>query len=829
MTRQPIRWTSYLVAAFLFIFVLILFRDLIPASRILFTTDNNIGVLRLAQDAVRSGIPGVWLDNALVGTPMGVLSITWTNLLLAIFPLEFYNDWIYAIYLLTGSLALFAFLRGHGVRAEAALVGILTALWIGSNFTTIYAGHTAKFGILMMASVFMLCVQRIGPSGLAWSALAGIAMGFMFLEQADVALFVGLGMAAYALFHLFRAFPRRWGRIAVCLSVMLLFWAGTCGYLLVSSYRVFVKDVATVSGDDPRAKWNYATQWSFPPEDTIDFVGPGFTGWRSGEPDGPYWGRMGQSAEWAASRQGFMNFRLDNVYLGAVPILLALFALFWRFTRRPDSDEAHASRCGEIGFWGLLAAMALILAFGKFTPLYALFYKLPAVSSVRNPYKFMALFQLAIGILTAHGLDLLLRNAERKTTGKKAAATPGWVRISAGFAWGFAVLFATLALANLGGLRSLAGRFAEWGPLAPVIARNITRSLGHAAVAGAAMGLVMRYLSPAKWTGRPLIPRLLAWVPALLVAGDALWLTPRYMMVLPAEAIADNEVIRVLKSAQPQERTALVSQDGFYNHWLTYLFPYHGIQAVNFTQMPRMPVDYQQFLQALGSQPLRLWQLFSVRHVVAPSAFLDAIARDPAARDLLEPVLRFKTEPADGFVRVVTTADTTTPHHVVLKMKATSPRIRLAAGWVAGEDLPRILKLLQTTHNPISDPVLIDPVHAVGLPPMSGSGSAGEAVLKTYRAGRMEIHTRAEAPALLRVTEKYDAGWTALVDGHPEPVRRCDFVFQCIQVPAGEHDIVLQYAPPSSGMWIQLVTMGVGAGLLGAVVSRARRSGKTTA
>ena len=827
MNRQPARWTAFLVPALLLAFTLIMFRELVPASRILFTTDNNIGVVRMAKEALPEAITGYWLDNVLAGTPSGLMPVTWSSILMAILPVQAYNDWIYAIYLLTGSLALFVFLRGHGLRREAALAGMLAAMWIGTNFTTIYAGHTAKFGILMMAPVFLLCIQRIGPTRFEWSALAGVAMAFMFLEQADVALFVGLGLAAYTLFHLVRTCRPRWGRIAVHLGVMLLFWIGMCGHQLLASYGVFVKDVAAFSGDDTTDKWNYVTQWSYPPEDTIDLVAPGFTGWRSGEPEGPYWGRMGQSAEWNTSRQGFMNFRLDNVYLGAVPILLALCALLWRLAGR--GGEEDDSRRGEVAFWGLFAAAALVLAFGKFTPVYSIFYKLPAVSSVRNPYKFMALFQLAIGILTAHGLDLLLRNAERKTTGKKAASTPGWVRISAGFAWGFAILFATLALANLGGLRSLTGRFAEWGQLAPVIARNIARSLGHAAVAGAAMGLVMRYLSPAKGTVRPLIPRLLAWGPALLVAGDALWLAPRYMMVLPAEAVAENEVIRLLKSVQPQERTALVSQDGFYNHWLTYLLPYHDIQAVNFTQMPRMPVDYQQFLQALGSQPLRLWQLFSVRHVLAPSAFLDAVARDPAARDLFEPVLRFRTEPADGFVRVVTTADTSTPHHVVLKMRATSPRIRLASGWAAGEDLPRILQLLQTTHNPISDPVLIDPVHAVGLPPMPGSGSAGEAVLKSYRAGRMEIHTRADVPGLLRVTEKYDAGWKALVDGHAETIRRCDFIFQCVWVPAGEHDIVLQYAPPSSGIWVQLVTMGLGLGALGVAFFRARPSETTDA
>jgi len=118
---------------------------------------------------------------------------------------------------------------------------------------------------------------------------------------------------------------------------------------------------------------------------------------------------MGRSAGWEQTKQGFMNFKLENTYLGIIPILLALFAVLG-IVRHPSSgvrrpDEAR--RRAEIIFWGCVAVITLLLAFGKFFPLYALFYKLPLVSSIRNPNKFLQVFQLALGILAAYGFDVI--------------------------------------------------------------------------------------------------------------------------------------------------------------------------------------------------------------------------------------------------------------------------------------------------------------------------------------------------------------------------------------------------------------------------------------
>ena len=65
---------------------------------------------------------------------------------------------------------------------------------------------------------------------------------------------------------------------------------------------------------------------------------PGWTGWRSGDEQGPYWGRMGRSDGYEQTRQGFMNFKLENVYVGAIPLLFAVLGLATAFGRRRGID-----------------------------------------------------------------------------------------------------------------------------------------------------------------------------------------------------------------------------------------------------------------------------------------------------------------------------------------------------------------------------------------------------------------------------------------------------------------------------------------------------------
>ena len=53
----------------------------------------------------------------------------------------------------------------------------------------------------------------------------------------------------------------------------------------------------------------------------------------------------------------------------------------------------------------------------------------------------------------------------------------------------------------------------------------------------------------------------------------------------------------------------------------------------------------------------------------------------------------------------------------------------------------------------------------------------------------------AATPALLMLSEVWDPGWSATVDGEPAPVLLADHVLRAVPVPAGEHTVTLTYEP----------------------------------
>ena len=404
---------------------LLLFYPLFIPGRCLFTTDDNLGMMPSIKNIMPQGFFGYWSDSFLLGVGGRVPFPMWATVFLWLMPGRFGFNWLHAFDLILASIALAMFLRGAGLHWMAIVLGAITAFWLGSNLTLTYAGHLGKFGALMFAAASLYGIRKTFDSDQPWlwSVVTGGFIGFMLMEQQDLALFFGLFLGAYALFRAVLVFRHSAGfkcfLILVPMGLVALIMSGAT---LMLVYTQNVSSIAAQQEDNPRQKWEFTTQWSWPPEESIDFIAPGYMGWRSGEADGPYWGRMGRSSGWEKTSQGFMNFKLENQYLGAIPLVFALFAVFIVLLsskfRRLDSGSCETNLANhenidwdnikpEVYFWFFAAVLSLLLSFGKHFPLYELFYQLPAVSNIRNPNKFLQVFQLAIGILAAYGAHLI--------------------------------------------------------------------------------------------------------------------------------------------------------------------------------------------------------------------------------------------------------------------------------------------------------------------------------------------------------------------------------------------------------------------------------------
>lgn len=825
-SRRPARpgvWIPVLVAVVL---TLLLFGPLWLNGQYHFTTDNNIGQTAVMRAALQAGgWFGQWNDSELLGVA-APSAPGWLWGLMWLLPVGLFHNLIHTVDLTLASLFLALFLRRRGIIGWAAALGILTAFWVGT-FTISYAGHIGKFGVMMFAPAFLWLADRAAGRGEDRAdrarrfldlALAGGALGLMFSEQADLALYVALLLSPYLPFAFLRERPGRWGRAlvhsAVAAAVALLvatpaLWAG---------YRAAVSGVAVM--ENPAAKWEYVTQWSFPPEEALDFLAPGFFGWRSGDPEGPYWGRIGRSEGWEKTHQGLMNFRLDSSYLGLIPVALGLLALglavfnvrrdaAGKGARPPPEDAVSAGRADAI-FWGVVALAALALAMGKYSPLYKLFYLLPGVSSVRAPVKMLHVFQLAAGILAAAGAQAVWIGGRRQTL--------GW------FARG---LFTVGVVLGLGALMLVMKRadwvaaFARegWGDAAAMIVAGQTWALAHAALLALLAGSAVTWAGGLNATPRH---RTLA-LAALVVLGmaDAFLLGRRFVTGLPRSAVAESELIRTLKQSQPMQRCALLTQEGFYNHWLTYLLPFHGVRSMNMTQMPRMSDDYKALLERLGRNPVRLWDVGGVDLVLAPAQAWDQIQKMDGWKDRLERIGGFDVapDPSGQYALPVSVAPGRTGSQVILRLRSPVPRYALCSAWATRADDQALARLADPAQ-PLPGEVAVAPESKLTPPPAGAvPGPAGRVRVLTSRPGRVELEVEADRPALLRIADKYDPEWRAWVDGRPTPLVRADFMLQAVPMETGSHRVLLAYRPSrvplaSAGAGLLVILAGLGATLI---------------
>ncbi|HEY3107708.1 MAG TPA: YfhO family protein, partial [Chloroflexota bacterium] len=94
-------------------------------------------------------------------------------------------------------------------------------------------------------------------------------------------------------------------------------------------------------------------------------------------------------------------------------------------------------------------------------------------------------------------------------------------------------------------------------------------------------------------------------------------------------------------------------------------------------------------------------------------------------------------------------------------------------------------------------------------PGPGGAASPGSAEVEREDGERVRVRVRAARPAFLVLADTFYPGWTARVDGVERPIRRADYLFRAVAVPAGEHVVDFSFEPLSFrvGALVSALTM----------------------
>ncbi|MBA3643324.1 MAG: YfhO family protein [Chloroflexia bacterium] len=204
---------------------------------------------------------------------------------------------------------------------------------------------------------------------------------------------------------------------------------------------------------------------------------------------------------------------------------------------------------------------------------------------------------------------------------------------------------------------------------------------------------------------------------------------------------------------------------------------------------PLQPERYVEFMTALNGHPQEyhgayvfergldspLLPLLNARYIVIPAKI------PPGRADLQGLVERYPTVDASNVARLLENPDVL-PRAWIVHDARQLPYGDALSALASGSVDPLRTVLLESAPPPLAAPR--DP-------------AADAARIVSYAPNRMELRTRTDAPGLLVLSEGYDPGWRAEIDGEPAPVLVANHALRAVSLPAGEHTVRLRYAPPA--------------------------------
>jgi len=507
-------------------------------------------------------------------------------------------------------------------------------------------------------------------------------------------------------------------------------------------------------GQDAASKaqrWNEATLWSLPKKETLGVLVPGLFGFRMDTPKGgAYWGAVAQDPAYdryfEAKRAGkeaappppgaMRRYTGGGSYAGVLVVVVAVFGAVQSLRRTNGVFSARERRF--IWFWLAGALVTLLMAYGRFAPFYKFFYGLPFDSIIRSPAKFIHLFSWALIILFAYGLQGLSRLCLEGPPGEEPPdlrpqwrawwATAGaweknWVRgsvlaLAASLAaW---LMYATKRRALVAYLQEVGFDAAMGNAIAGFSLRHVGWFVFFLVLA---LGLIAVILTGSFKGGRA---RWAAASIGLLLAADLMAANLPWVVIYNwKDVYVSNPILDFLGEKPFEHRVSVLRAEQFFNlekfppqaapllqnyatmqdlyngEWMQHLFRYYNIQSLDVVQLPRMPVDYSNFEGALGTVPLRHWELTNTRYLLGLALPADQLNQflDPSRKSLR--LLKYfavvpkpdLTGPATAYDQM-TAVPTEDGPCALFEFTGALPRAKLYTSWQVCPDDMEALKLL---------------------------------------------------------------------------------------------------------------------------------------
>lgn len=803
-------------------------------SQVLAFNDGNIELVLSPIHRFPEAMLRVWDNETFFGLGCKQVSLTGMSLIETIGTV-FARRWGQAVVLGLCSLAFFWWLRQY--KMNRLVAALTAAIMIGTgachNFTMV--GLTVRAETMAFAALALGFLERGRCTG-RWLpyAIAGGFLGLGITEVPDVGLLYALTITVVFWWTHFFFSPKIEGKTEVntnhapvivtdfknklsSLPVII----GKFSLFVVCSGLLALQTISTIFStqiqgvtqgaiESREERYAWATQWSVPPEEMWNMISGSYFGRSTRSAESPYWGRMGRDANWEQTRQGFRNFCMCGWHLGVVPgiFLLALIVLALHRGGKGEKIEMRAKTWLWLVIFVCLTTM--LLMWGRYFPLYRLFWALPYFGTFRNPDKWSGPFTLFAGMGIAFLLEAMWRSLAVRRQ-ESLLATQIWVVV-------FRVAIGLAVLGLLVGLSTLAsGESFVSTRLAEGYAEQAKLMLDNAVLASFKVAMLAFLVGAGSWwvlrglrEGIFIRPQLVLSLIGVLAMSDQFFNNRGYAEGHQYQHyLLANPLTEYLDAHRTEGRIKLMPpHHPLLNNFRMTLLAIHGYDIFDPVSISRMPTDYARLFQALEQNyPIRLWEMGAMRYCLTLPGGLEQLNQmDGNHGRFVERLALGVGVFNDGYLPI----SESNPQQQVLRLiefTGALPKYRLAGSMRAMPptsegDCQALARLGAVDFQPTKETLIHANLTAADL----ATSNCGTILVLEEAPAEVKLRVDIPTPAWLIRSAKFDPDWKVTVDGQVAEMFRADFLFQAVRVPAGKHEMNFRYRPSLQATWLALVT-----------------------
>ncbi|MBT8721101.1 hypothetical protein JQ824_12900 [Brachyspira hyodysenteriae] len=788
------------------------------------------------KDAIFNGNLYFWNNAYFTIAAPSTVPIHPKSLLIALLPNNIYPQVSIMFHITVMGYGLFLFLREKKLSIKASMFGAIALMFSNAIITLILPGHLGKFETYCYFP-FVLYFLSKAMNTEKWihflftSAFLGIA----FLGGAlDVAMYFALFLSCYFLYLLYckkndkkiMDFIKTYIKKIILLCVK---FALVAVFSFLMSIQIIMitrntQDMGAAGVTDKNQLWEWATRWSYPPEEVLGFFMPGFFGYYSGSQTHPYWGRIANMP----GEPKTSNFSLTSANIGYITFIFIIFAIF--ISRKKYSEKY---------FWIGTALFFLIASFGRYFPvIYGALFQIPIFQDARNPNKFIEIIPIPFAILSSFACDYIFKALEAKKEDKLLKYLEDdykYISIAQKIMYVITIVSVVLALITILTNGMIYNSFVtDWKEAnATLISKNIFMSfIRLALISSAVLLLINNAISLKEITIKdkfilivPLIGFILFSVYDLghigfLIIGSIIvffyiiiankeqlfykYLPYMFMAVLFLDLTQSGNIF-IVKSNYDQMYNSTPIVDHILNEkgnettmpilipylyrYTTHTMPYYKIPLTEPPAASRLSKDITDVFTAfrindyVGYQP-RLMDLLGVRYILSPT-YLD--------QSILSNDLTKITEYQDQFSAAV-----------LYELKGYRNKYEFVNNAYNAVDFNDGLgRITMPNFNLANEVVLLN--NSNNNITLNNANSIYTAELIEETDNKIVLNVKTPEPGILVSKERYNTDWSVTVNGEKKELLNANLLFRGVYVEPGDNNIVFEFMPSMKYLYSTII------------------------